>query len=46
MHSVECYIAGYPLPDVEWAFKKCPNFPKCEESYTNIPVLVYLTIPI
>lgn len=38
MYSVECYIGGYPLPEVEWAFKKCPNYPECEESFTQISV--------
>lgn len=38
MYSVECYIGGYPLPEVEWAFKKCPNYPECEESFIQISV--------
>lgn len=44
VHSVECYIGGYPLPDVEWAFKKCPNVSHCEGSYTRIPVKLFNTI--
>ncbi|XP_022178523.1 vascular endothelial growth factor receptor 1 isoform X3 [Myzus persicae] len=41
IYSVECYIGGYPLPEVEWAFKKCPNYPECEESFTQIPRSMY-----
>lgn len=37
-HHIECLVGGYPLPVVEWAFKKCPSYPKCEESFTKIPV--------
>lgn len=42
IYSVECYIAGYPLPEVEWAFKKCPNYPECEESFNQIPVSLFV----
>jgi len=38
-HNIKCYIAGYPLPNVEWTFKKCSNYPQCEESYLNISVI-------
>ncbi|KAF0766886.1 vascular endothelial growth factor receptor 1 isoform X2 [Aphis craccivora] len=41
MYSVECYIGGYPLPEVEWAFKKCPNYPECEDSFTQISRSMY-----
>ncbi|XP_060867787.1 vascular endothelial growth factor receptor 1 isoform X2 [Metopolophium dirhodum] len=41
MYSVECYLGGYPLPEVDWAFKKCPNYPECEESFTHIPRSMY-----
>lgn len=42
IYSVECYIGGYPLPEVEWAFKKCPNYPECEESFTQISVNLFV----
>lgn len=39
-----CFIAGFPLPVVEWTFKKCPDYPKCEESYTLLPVNLFNNI--
>lgn len=38
VHIFECYVAGYPLPKVEWTFIKCPNYPECENSSIVIPV--------
>lgn len=38
VYNIACNIAGYPLPEIEWSFMKCPYYPKCEESYTKIPV--------
>jgi hypothetical protein len=33
-HYVDCYVEGYPLPNVSWAFKKCLNYPNCTDAYT------------
>lgn len=38
MYTFEFYISGYPLPEVEWAFKKCINYPKCGQSYPETKV--------
>lgn len=39
IYGVECYVAGYPLPDVKWAFKRCQNDSECQKSnYTQTPV--------
>lgn len=43
IHIFECLVGGYPLPKVEWAFKKCPDYPVCEKSFTQIPVIFYNT---
>lgn len=42
MYSIECYLGGYPLPEVDWAFKKCPDYPECEDSFTHIPVNLFV----
>lgn len=39
--SKNCYVTGYPLPDVKWIFKKCPNYPDCEEAYQNVSVIFF-----
>jgi len=41
VYNVECNIAGYPLPEVEWSFKKCPKYPECEELFTKISVNLF-----
>ncbi|XP_050544021.1 vascular endothelial growth factor receptor 1 isoform X2 [Daktulosphaira vitifoliae] len=41
VHIVECFIAGYPLPIVEWSFKECSNYPSCDESFIPITRQMY-----
>ncbi|XP_050420983.1 vascular endothelial growth factor receptor 1 isoform X2 [Adelges cooleyi] len=41
IYVVECLIAGYPLPAVEWSFKNCPNYPECEDSFMPMPRNMY-----
>lgn len=42
LHNVICFVAGYPLPKVEWVLQKCPNYPNCEDSYIKIPVIIII----
>lgn len=38
VYDFEFYISGYPLPEVEWYFRKCSSYPLCENVYTKIQV--------
>lgn len=42
LYSFDCFVAGYPLPVVEWAVQKCSNYPVCEDSYTKLPVIIII----
>jgi hypothetical protein len=44
VHSVQCYVGGYPLPGVEWSFKQCSNYPNCDDSFIKLSVNLYNNI--
>ncbi|XP_025418891.1 vascular endothelial growth factor receptor 1 isoform X3 [Sipha flava] len=41
VHSVQCYVGGYPLPGVEWSFKQCSNYPNCDDSFIKLSRNMY-----
>ncbi|XP_078051519.1 contactin-1-like, partial [Augochlora pura] len=36
--KVECHVEAFPKPNITWSYRKCPNFPRCEDG-----ILEYLT---
>ncbi|XP_033331754.2 vascular endothelial growth factor receptor 1 [Megalopta genalis] len=28
--KIECYVETFPVPNITWSYRKCPNFPLCE----------------
>lgn len=41
-YTFEIYISGYPLPNVKLSFKKCPYYPKCEQSNSETLVIFFV----
>ncbi|XP_076382319.1 vascular endothelial growth factor receptor 1 [Megalopta genalis] len=36
--NVECYVEAFPKPNITWSYRKCPNYPACDDG-----TLEYLT---
>ncbi|XP_078051432.1 vascular endothelial growth factor receptor 1-like, partial [Augochlora pura] len=35
---VECHVEAFPRPNITWSYRKCPNYPSCDDG-----ILEYLT---